>query len=205
MSWYRAPLWDLRPNITSCRNVAVWNLRSCFYGTPSLTRGRVCNLQYNHPMARAAQNRNHILLFHLRFPQPGGPSFRIYIPHEQSGPVIPPGHWIKVEVTLRQSVSQLVSQSVSQSVSLGIKYLCGTCDQIVFPVGMLLSKICGLVSVGRPLWGEDGSAICNVITQWSESLRTRNHTLLSHLRLPQSGGPGSCIYIPQEQGYYFLK
>jgi hypothetical protein len=23
MSWYRAPLWDLRPDITSCRNVAV--------------------------------------------------------------------------------------------------------------------------------------------------------------------------------------
>jgi hypothetical protein len=21
MSWYRAPLWDLRPDITSCRNV----------------------------------------------------------------------------------------------------------------------------------------------------------------------------------------
>jgi hypothetical protein len=25
MCWYRAPLWDLRPDITSCRNVAVWN------------------------------------------------------------------------------------------------------------------------------------------------------------------------------------
>jgi hypothetical protein len=45
MSWYRAPLWDLRPNITSCRNVAVWNLRYCFCGAPSLTRERVCNLQ----------------------------------------------------------------------------------------------------------------------------------------------------------------
>jgi hypothetical protein len=42
MSWYWAPLWDLRPDITSCRNVAVWNLRSCIYGAPSLTRGRVC-------------------------------------------------------------------------------------------------------------------------------------------------------------------
>jgi hypothetical protein len=27
-----------------------------------------------------------------------------------------------------------------------------------------------------------------------------NHALLSHLRLPKSGGPGSRIYIPQEQG-----
>jgi hypothetical protein len=31
-------------------------------------------------------------------------------------------------------------------------------------------------------------------------VRTRNHTLLSNLRLPQHGGPGSRIYISQEQG-----
>jgi hypothetical protein len=43
------------------------------------------------------------------------------------------------------------SHSVSQSVSLGIEYPCGTCDQILFPVGMLLSEICGLVSLGCPL------------------------------------------------------
>jgi hypothetical protein len=59
--------------------------------------------------------------------------------------------------------------------------------------------MCGLVSIGRPLWREDGSAICSVITQWSESIRTRNHTLLPLLRLPQPGGSGSRIYIPQEQ------
>jgi hypothetical protein len=66
---------------------------------------------------------------------------------------------------------------------------------------MLLSEICGLVSGGRPLWREDGSAICSVITQWSESLRTRNHTLLSHLRLPQPGDPGSRIYISPGTGW----
>jgi hypothetical protein len=88
----------------------------------------------------------------------------------------------------------------SQSVCLGIEHPCGTCDQILFPVGMLLSEICGFVSIGRPLWREDGSAICSVITQLSDSLRTRNHTLLSYLRLPQPGGPYSRIYIPQEQG-----
>jgi hypothetical protein len=67
------------------------------------------------------------------------------------------------------------------------------------PVGMLLSEICGLFSVGRHLWREDGPPICSVITQWFESLRTRNHTLLSHLRLPQPRGPGTHIYIPQEE------
>jgi hypothetical protein len=63
-----------------------------------------------------------------------------------------------------------------------------------------LSECCCLVSVGRPLWREDGFAICSLITQWTESGRTRNHTSLSPLRLPQPGRPGSCIYILQEQG-----
>jgi hypothetical protein len=83
-------------------------------------------------------------------------------------------------------------QSVIQSICLGIEHPCGTCD----PVGMLLSEIYGLVSVGRPLWLEDGSAICSV-----ESLRTRDHTLLSHLRLSQPGGPGFQLY-PRALGSY---
>jgi hypothetical protein len=53
---------------------------------------------------------------------------------------------LEVEVTLRLTVSQ--------SLCLGIEYPCGTCDQILFPVGMLLSEICGLVFVGRPLSDE---------------------------------------------------
>jgi hypothetical protein len=87
----------------------------------------------------------------------------------------------------------------SQSVCLGVEHPCGTCDQLLLLVELLLSEICDLVSVGPPLWRGDRSAICSVITQWSESLRTRNHTLLSHLRLVQPGGSGSRIYIPQEQ------
>jgi hypothetical protein len=58
MSWYRAPLWDLRPDITSYRNVAVWNLQSCFCEAPSLTRGWVCNLQCNHSIAWIICNYN---------------------------------------------------------------------------------------------------------------------------------------------------
>jgi hypothetical protein len=78
----------------------------------------------------------------------------------------------------------------NQSVCLGGEHRCGTCDQILLAVDMLQSEICCLVSVGRPLWREDGSAICIAITQWSESHRTPNHTLLSHLRLPQPEGWG---------------
>jgi hypothetical protein len=65
--------------------------------------------------------------------------------------------WSKVEITTD-------GQSVSMS---WYQEPCGTCDQILLPVGMLLSEICGLVSVGRPLWREDRSEICSVITQWS--------------------------------------
>jgi hypothetical protein len=39
-------------------------------------------------------------------------------------------------------------RSVSQSVCLGIEHTCGTCDQILLPIGMLLSEICDLLSVG---------------------------------------------------------
>jgi hypothetical protein len=53
---------------------------------------------------------------------------------------------------------------------------------------------CCRVSVGRPLWQEDESAVCSAITQWFESCRTRNLTLLSHLRLPQTAGPS---YTPR--------
>jgi hypothetical protein len=53
-----------------------------------------------------------------------------------------------------------------------------------------------VVSVGRHLWREDLSAVCNATTQWSES---RSRTILSHLRLPQPGGPSPRIYIPQEE------
>jgi hypothetical protein len=64
MSWYRAPLWDLRPDITSCRNVAVWNLRSCICGAPSLTRGRVCR-DYTSQETRCvtATEPNRLMLF----------------------------------------------------------------------------------------------------------------------------------------------
>jgi hypothetical protein len=161
----------------------------------------------------------HTLVYHLRLPHPGGPGPHNYIHQEQGDSVIPPGtgfpfcHLLRI-VGLRWKYSNPPSHGVglnfevrsyfttdSQSVSMSwCRAHLRTCDQILLSVGMLLSEICGLVSVGLPLWREDGSAICSAITQWSESRRTRNHALLSHLRLPQPEGPGSRIYeyIPQE-------
>jgi hypothetical protein len=75
----------------------------------------------------------------------------------------------------------------------------GNCDRVLLPVWRLLSESCSLLSVGRPLWREDRSAVFSAITQWSETHRTRNHTLLSHLRPPQPGGPGFHVCMPQDQ------
>jgi hypothetical protein len=55
MSWCRATLWDLQPDITSCPSV-VRNLWSYFSEAPSLTRERVYNLQCNHSLVRVTQN-----------------------------------------------------------------------------------------------------------------------------------------------------
>jgi hypothetical protein len=70
---------------------------------------------------------------------------------------------VEVEVTLRLTASQ--------SVWLGAEPTLGLVTRYYF-----LSESCGLVSMGRPLSREDGSAVCSAITQWSESRRTRNHT-----------------------------
>jgi hypothetical protein len=81
---------------------SVWLSRVSWCGAPSLTRGWVCNLlaQLLLDLDRAVtlgpishRTHDHILLSHLRLPQPGGPGPRIYIPPEQGGPVIPPGTW----------------------------------------------------------------------------------------------------------------
>jgi hypothetical protein len=70
---------------------------------PSLTRGRVCNLlvQLLLGLARAVtlgskyrRTHDHILLSHLRLPQPGGPGPRIYIPQETGWPSYTPGHCV---------------------------------------------------------------------------------------------------------------
>jgi hypothetical protein len=53
LSWYKAPIRGLRPDFASVRNMEyVWQLRSWFRGSPSLTRGRVCLLYV--PLALAS-------------------------------------------------------------------------------------------------------------------------------------------------------
>jgi hypothetical protein len=69
--------------------ISFRQLRLCYFVAPSLTRGRVCNLlvQLLLGLARAVtlgpksrRTHGHILLSHLRIPQPGEPGSRTYFP-----------------------------------------------------------------------------------------------------------------------------
>jgi hypothetical protein len=103
---------------------------------------------------------------------------------------------VEIEVNLRPTVSW--------PVCLGVRRPFGALDQIfVFRLTIAGFLMCDtLLTRGR---------VCNLLVQLllvlaravtlgSKSRRTHDHILLSHMRLPQPGGPGSCIYIPQEQG-----
>jgi hypothetical protein len=67
-----------------------------YFVAPSLTRRRVCNIQFLLVLASAVpRDSDHILLYKFfSLPQPGGPGPHIYIPQEQDDPDIPPGHWV---------------------------------------------------------------------------------------------------------------
>jgi hypothetical protein len=90
----------------------------------------------------------------------------------------------KVKVTMRLTISQSVSLGVEAHLGLMTRYL-------------LLFDNYGLVFVGGPLWREDGCllymlvALASAVILGSESLGTRDHILLSDLRLPFSSPPTS--------------
>jgi hypothetical protein len=105
MYWYRVPLWDLRPDIISCRNV-VWNLRSCIYGAPSLTRGRVCNLQCNHSIVRVAQNPKPYFTLSSETPPIWRVRFPYLYPPRTGWPSYTPGHWVLFTSSLTTCLSQ---------------------------------------------------------------------------------------------------
>jgi hypothetical protein len=68
LSWNKAPIWGLRPDLCYCQTVAV-----CSCGALSLTRGRVCRLQLLLALAstvivwsESRGTRDHILLSQIR-------------------------------------------------------------------------------------------------------------------------------------------
>jgi hypothetical protein len=107
---------------------------------------------------------------------------------------------VEVEVNLRPTVSR--------PVCLGVRRPSGTSDQFFFLLEISFTQLWVCYFVAPSL---TRGRVCNLLYNcfWTlpeQSLLGRSpaelngHILLSHLRLPHSGGPGPRIYIPQEQG-----
>jgi hypothetical protein len=99
---------------------------------------------------------------------------------------------VEVEDTLRPTVSRHPS---------------GTRDQFFFHPEFFFRqlRVCYFVALsltrGRVCTLLLLLELASAVPLWSESRGTQEHILLSKfLRLPQHGGPGPRIYIPQEQG-----
>jgi hypothetical protein len=122
MSKYRTNFETCDQILLSVRSL-LSKLLSCLCRAPFLTRCRVCHLSFSVCSNLPASTSSIYVTCVLQFSNCENLS--------------------RFEVTLRLTVSQ--------SVCLGIEHPCRTCDQILLPVRMLLSEICGLVSVGHPL------------------------------------------------------
>jgi hypothetical protein len=90
---------------------------------------------------------------------------------------------------------------------LGVRCPSGTRDQFFFLLEISFRQLLVCYFVAPSL---ARGRVCNLlfllvfasaVPLWSESLGTQDRILLSQfLRLPQPGGPGPRIFIPQEQG-----
>jgi hypothetical protein len=136
--------------------ITFWQLRICFCGAPSLTRGWVCLLYIVLAFAsefllgsESLWSRDHILLSQFwDFP------FRrlLRLARSRWRYSTPPPHECAISVKSKSKLCykrQLVSQSVLEySPHLGLT------TRFLF-----LSGRCGFVNVGRSLWREDGSVV----------------------------------------------
>jgi hypothetical protein len=74
----------------------VWNLRSCIYWAPSLTRGQICNSQCNHSMVRVAQNTQPCFTVSSKSPPTCRARFPYLYPPGTGWPSYTPGHWFGI-------------------------------------------------------------------------------------------------------------
>jgi hypothetical protein len=155
--------------------IIVWQLRVCWFGAPSLTWGRVCHLLLLLVLASAVifrfesrGTRGHILL-----PQIWDFPFRRLL-------------WLS-ESRWRYSTPPPKSKSKSKSKlcydrrSAG-QYVLEQCTHLGLTTrSWLLSDSWGFVNLGRPLWREDGSAVCNCY--WSSPAQSPHGETLFYICL----------------------
>jgi hypothetical protein len=187
LSWNKAPIWGLRPDLCYCLKVAV-----CWFGAPSLTRGRVCRLQLLLALASAVifgsesrRTHGHILLSQIwEFPfrrllRLAGSLWRYSIrpPHGEGSNRVELS-WVECYVT---TDGQPASLSWYKAPIWGLR-----------PDLYYLYDNYGLILVGRPLWREDGSDFyicCWALPAQSFFGHIWPYFSVSHLRLPFSSSP----------------
>jgi hypothetical protein len=105
-------------------------------------------------------------------------------------------------------VKFILRPTVTRPVCLGVRHPSVTPQPIFALHSLIIVKqlrvfCCGATSLtrGRVCIFQFLLGIESAVLLRSQSRGTHEHILLSQfLRLPQPGGPGSCIYFPQEQG-----
>jgi hypothetical protein len=123
----------------------------------------------------------------------------VFISYQEQGSSV----YLRALALSRSEVEVNLRPMVSRPVCLGVGLPTWAHDQNFFSVWQLQVSWCGAPSLTRG-W------VCNLpvqlllglaraVTLGSKSRRTHDHILLSHFRLPELGGPGRRIYIPQEQ------
>jgi hypothetical protein len=191
LSWWQAPMWVLRTDtlavLDCCGLVDLGTLSDCRMGLrsspvqsfqgPSTCRtgDRILlsqnwyfsNLQSQASASTSMSARNRVVQF---YPQALGSLFVSSYDSQCCGGRI----LTRLHKGIKDGGGGGYFTTDGRSICLGIEHPYGTCDKIFLPIEMLPSEICGHVSVGRLLWREDGSAICSVITHWSESLKAED-------------------------------
>jgi hypothetical protein len=174
--------------------ITVTQLRICWYGALSLTRGQVCRLLLLLALASAVifgsesrRTRGYISLSHI-------PDFPFRLHLRLAG--------LRWRYSTKVKVKVILWPTVSQPVCLGIKHPSGAYDQICY-----CQTVAGLL-----IWGALSDERIGLPFTISAGPPQRSHSwvrvpqdwwpyfTVSDSRLPQTGGPGPRIYIPQEQG-----
>jgi hypothetical protein len=196
--------------------ITVWQLRSCFCGVPSLTRGRVCLLYMLLTFASAVflgsgslGTRDHILLSQIW----DFPFHRLLDSQGHGGGIRPRLHTGNCLNKNCQSQSHIATDS--QSVS---KSWCRSPSRAHDQIFITLLTATVLFFVGRPLWRQVGVCLlymlltlASAVFLWSESLGTRDHILLSHIwdfpfrRLLRLAGSRWRYSTPPPHGWNFCQ